>query len=1214
MNQEGNDDGHLRKYLLGELNEAEQQALEEGLLTQSELFSLVPMIEDELIDDYLGELLSAGERGKFESFFLSTSERRRKLSFAMALRRYVTAEASAEPASAKPSRGISAGPSSVIGHGMLRNRALSSPYVRMAAAAVIVIGLGLGIWRVFFHQPDVSKGMAALRDAYPDQRPTEARITEWNYAPPATITRGEKQKSDYVALDRARALIQLEVKEQPGAKSYHDLGRLYLAEREFDKARDQFEKALELDGKNARLHTDLGAALLEVGKADRSNDELGKSVEEFGLSLEHLSKAIELDDSLLEALFNRAILYQYMFLPRQAEEDWRNYLKKDPGSSWADEAREHLRILEEQKQKTTKSKEQVYQDFLAAYRIGDNETAWKIISQNREFSGNFIENRLLDEYLDLTLSGQTDKVSATMQLLSYAGELEVRRAGDHYFSDLMSFYRLTSTARKRVLVQARGLMKLGHENLNRLDPEEALRLYERAEEIFARKGDACEAAYIEYLMGHCYLLRRKDSLALSKFQKLAKLYENRHYRWLLAQTLDAIGNACTGLRDFSIAIRSSGRSLKLSEEIGDVNGILKTLGQMGAEYSSLNNHNKSLDLYARRLSLAEASATGGALQRWRNYFTIAVALEQARLPAAALDYQKEALQIAVGGQMPQLASRSHTHLGVLYGNRHDYEGATRNLQIALDMSKSFSDKDAQMDYAAYAFLHLGNLYRQAGDFDLALVNYDKAIQLYGELDSKYFNYISRKGKLLCCISQGRCPSVEQEIETTLELFEKHRAKIQEETNRNTYFDAEQDIYDVAIDFAYSVTKDSRKALEYSETCRARSLHDSISTDVKIIDDRNNPDIRFESISQPVSTEEIRRRLPENVVILEYAALKDKLLIWVISRERAYDAVKSISLEELNQRVRNYLGQISNPSEAAVEEANALAQGLYDVLIRPVEFALDSKKTLCIVPDKILSYLPFGALISSTSKKYFIEEHDFVFSPSANIFVRCTEAAREKNDRGNETLLSVGDPFFDKKTFPFDDLPSAATEAETIARIYASRPITGRSATKTRVTSEMEKSDIIHLAMHCIVDELSPLRSKLLLARDKKDSTTGDELDSGLYAYEIYKLNLSRAKLVVLSGCQTGVERYYGGEGMIGISRPFIAKKVPLVVASLWTVNSDSAAELMISFHRHRKSGSGMSTTKALRRAQLDMLVNAEPSRRLPCHWAAFVAIGGYDEL
>src|SRR6266404_423631 len=150
MSEEVYDEVHLRKYLLGELNEAEQQALEERLMAETEFFDLLQVAEDELVDDYLGGGLSAVERERFDSFFVSTSERRRKLSFAMALRRYVTDEGAVDalaPAVAELASPVLPRPSPVAGHpSSWWNRAFSSPYLRMAATTVIVIGLGLGIW------------------------------------------------------------------------------------------------------------------------------------------------------------------------------------------------------------------------------------------------------------------------------------------------------------------------------------------------------------------------------------------------------------------------------------------------------------------------------------------------------------------------------------------------------------------------------------------------------------------------------------------------------------------------------------------------------------------------------------------------------------------------------------------------------------------------------------------------------------------------------------------------------------------------------------------------------------------------------------------------------------------------------------------------------------------------------------------------------------
>lgn len=82
-----------RPYLLGLLAAAERQRFEEGLLTDDGLFEELLIAEDELIDDYLRLNLSGSERERFEQHFLLTPERRRKLSFATGLNKYVMAAA-----------------------------------------------------------------------------------------------------------------------------------------------------------------------------------------------------------------------------------------------------------------------------------------------------------------------------------------------------------------------------------------------------------------------------------------------------------------------------------------------------------------------------------------------------------------------------------------------------------------------------------------------------------------------------------------------------------------------------------------------------------------------------------------------------------------------------------------------------------------------------------------------------------------------------------------------------------------------------------------------------------------------------------------------------------------------------------------------------------------------------------------------------------------
>jgi CHAT domain-containing protein len=158
---------------------------------------------------------------------------------------------------------------------------------------------------------------------------------------------------------------------------------------------------------------------------------------------------------------------------------------------------------------------------------------------------------------------------------------------------------------------------------------------------------------------------------------------------------------------------------------------------------------------------------------------------------------------------------------------------------------------------------------------------------------------------------------------------------------------------------------------------------------------------------------------------------------------------------------------------------------------------------------------------------------------------------------------------------------------------------------------MNDAEVIHFAGHYLVRHGEPLSSGLLLTPDKKDSHDSD--DGILTNAELINQKLPRARLVVLSACQTGVEQYYNGEGLIGLSRTFLAAGAPLVVASQWQVDSAATAELMKKFHFFRRR-ENLTTTMALRRAQLEMLEAPDENLRQPYFWAAFAAYGGYAEF
>src|SRR6266496_1079109 len=375
--------GNIKKYLLGQLVGADLAEIERRVLTDDEFYEEVQIMEDELVDEYVNAELSADERRLFEKNFLADPESRNKLRLGRALDRHL---------SAQPLRVESKSSERPL---LPWTASLFSSPLRIAAFALIIAAVAFGVWRIFIRQSEVDKGLLALNAAYREQRPVEARISQLNYAP-YVVTRGPgDEKVDQNQLRLAELTLLEASTKNPTPAAHHALGKVYLAKKQFDDAIKEFEEALKSDPKNAQIYSDLGAAWLEKGKVDLTSKEPGKGMEEFGHSLENLNNAFELDPNLLAALFNRALCRQELKLSQQAEEDWREYLKRDSTSAWAEEARRRLKILEDEKNRRAQTSEDLLQKFRAAYATRNDSVAWAALGPGRGRTGNVIVQTLL---------------------------------------------------------------------------------------------------------------------------------------------------------------------------------------------------------------------------------------------------------------------------------------------------------------------------------------------------------------------------------------------------------------------------------------------------------------------------------------------------------------------------------------------------------------------------------------------------------------------------------------------------------------------------------------------------------------------------------------------------------------------------------------------------------------------------------------------------
>ena len=132
-----------------------------------------------------------------------------------------------------------------------------------------------------------------------------------------------------------------------------------------------------------------------------------------------------------------------------------------------------------------------------------------------------------------------------------------------------------------------------------------------------------------------------------------------------------------------------------------------------------------------------------------------------------------------------------------------------------------------------------------------------------------------------------------------------------------------------------------------------------------------------------------------------------------------------------------------------------------------------------------------------------------------------------------------------------------------------------------------------------------MRGILVHLYGESSDKNGKQQNGFLRLHEIFNLTLP-AELVILSACKTGTGEAIRGEGLVGLTRGFMYAGSARVVASLWSVNDRSTAELMTKFYQHYLQ-ENLPPAAALRAAQLEMW--QQPQWQSPYYWAAFTLQG-----
>jgi CHAT domain-containing protein len=297
-----------------------------------------------------------------------------------------------------------------------------------------------------------------------------------------------------------------------------------------------------------------------------------------------------------------------------------------------------------------------------------------------------------------------------------------------------------------------------------------------------------------------------------------------------------------------------------------------------------------------------------------------------------------------------------------------------------------------------------------------------------------------------------------------------------------------------------------------------------------------------------------------------------------------------------------------------------AAGLYRRLLeQPLRELPPGIRRLILVTDDALHQLPFAALRPSPQAPPLATRYELMEVPSATLWLSWKG---RRPAVAPIPALALADP-----PLPGGDagvrlaaakeraavavfasgvrlgpLPYAREESRSVVRDLGGGSVQrlGEEASEMFVkTTPLKQFGVLHFATHAVTDEANPDRSGVLLAPGAANQ------DGLLQIREIVDLDLD-GRVVVLSACSSNTGALLRGEGVMSLARAFFQAGAHTVVASLWRLRDDEAADLFDRSYRHL--GKGLSVAAALQSAQREMIAAGAPAAA----WAGLVVLGDGD--
>ena len=545
-----------------------------------------------------------------------------------------------------------------------------------------------------------------------------------------------------------------------------------------------------------------------------------------------------------------------------------------------------------------------------------------------------------------------------------------------------------------------------------------------------------------------------------------------------------------------------------------------------------------------------------------------------------------------------------------------------------------------------AELLLGQLAFVAGDLGAALAKFAETASAAARRGDHEGVYLAGVHRARAHRSAGEVGAAQATLEAVLTDVEQVRSRLMADEYRAGYLEDKLIAYR-ELAALYLADGDTPRALRTIERAKARSLaelldarhvgqssgtfpdaqsaslvaeHDALQTQLSCIEEgdaeRRRPleklivalrrqitqaTPRFVSAQGAIipSIAEVCELLPDDTLLLAYAAVSDGVVVFPFDRGGSVGPPVPVGPLVRSDRLRLDLARIASvaglPRETGqrwapqqIRSAQMPLGTWFEQYLGPLRAKLDRYARLLIVPDHLLTLLPFSALYDRRSGRYLAQSHELLVAPSLTTWVLL--AGQEAPTSGPP--LAVGFSSGGR-------LGRAVDEALAVAAHFpGTELLVEEMATRANFARAARDAGLIHIATHGLYRADTPAFSYLELA------------DGRLEAFNIARLELNAAA-VVLSACETGVG-YLTGNELMGLVRAFLHAGTRSVLATQWAVDDTATATLITSFAEHLSAGK--SAARALHETQklwiAEHFVGNSPALLAhPYYWGGLTLVG-----